>query len=443
MRAAEGVSTTDRMTPVRITSEDRASQLAWCLSPFLDSSPYWTSPRRRHRVAPSVVRPFRLPMLHRFGPHLAASTTTNQRRTLYPIMGSKAEPLKPKVIRRWAMSVVERDRASFRVTKWGEKFLDGQGNRAAIPIWRNAVAHCAFLLDMFTDVEWSTYSSLVVSTQHDPAIRALILSAHAARIPVVYISHAPVGNNSLYSDLPVNYAALRGVREVDYYSTRFGVPATMLDVVGNPASDLTSQPLPELHRGSPGLLALSGHPLREVQRVFELIRSAGVTNLIVAPHPRMNPDELRRILPDGWMLHEGGRTSDLLRAGPRYVIQPSSGVAWEASVLGLRTATLRFDERPISYPFLSESSVIPELRSPSDVRSFTEHDLPITAERESLRAEALAWCQLDGRASIDASRDLLNAVASMPSHARSDVLLDGWAEDGPAWAMSSLTETQD
>jgi hypothetical protein len=346
------------------------------------------------------------------------------RRVLTPVVGDDEKPLPFEVGRVPAAA----QGAVAEIREWGSEILRSRGRSDAIPRWNVQVRDCAEMLFRFRAFDFSPFRFLFLAQTANPPIRAVMLAARERELPVVGITHAPLSERFL--DLPVGYGGLRGAEEVRYH-VELGADPTHLSIVGYPDADLVGQPIPEPSDASPGVLALSEYPARILERTFELIRSAGVGRLIVAPHPRSNVEHLRRILPPDWTLHTGGRTLDLLKAGPPFVIQSSSGVAWESAVLGIPTAELRAAPGTMDgqYLFLRDESTFPVLESSDDVRDFVRRATLRGFDRRELRDHALAWCDVDGEESVRRIRAMLDSVEP---HVQPSRILDGWAPGGPA-----------
>jgi hypothetical protein len=418
------------------TSTDAA--LAWCLQPILDLSPSWRGARLRHALLRDVARPVRLPRLEEDDGVLFATTTLNQGRTLDPITSHPT----PVRIARFAPEWMRRStssRATARVRAWGDAVCRAAGRPDIIDVWRNTLAKTDLLLRTYRHLDLSAFSSLVVATQHDPQIRALILASQEQGLPVVYFPHAPVADNPQYSDLPVAFAGLRGQSEREFYTESFDVGADRLEIVGNPASDVLAAEPPPVSSALFGVLALSAHPISVVRRIVAVVAEGGAENVVVAPHPRSVKREIRRVLPTGWRLSDAPRTLDILRAGVRFVIQPSSGVAWESVALGIPTANLCIDDRPVSYPFLADATMIPPVRSADDVRRFIR--LAPDMDRMRLRSHALDWCSFDGMQAVTRARELIAGARDHRGLTGNGArILDGWNQNsGVALHRSWLT----
>ncbi len=402
--------------------------IRWCLLPKLDLAVTWPAGSRRAPLAAGVARPWQRLKLTRHGRHLVVSTTHNQARTLAPVFADQpGTAVRLESYRAWGSSALRSRRATRAVTEWGVRVLEGIGREDAIRSWRNQVALTSYRLASYFAADLSGFDSLVVATQHEPSVRSLIVAAQSQGVPVVYVPHAPAGDNPQYSDLPTAFATLRGPAEADHYVSQYGVPRSALDVVGNPSTQILERGLPPLARDHPGILALSPNPPAMIRRIIDRVAEAGVAPLVVAPHPRSERTSLSQMLPSGWTL-SARPTVELLRDGAPFMIQHASGVAWEASALGIPTAKLRLPGEQSHYPFLADDHVYPPLDDAEDVRRFID-DAP-GMDRLELRDYALSWCEVDGDAAVNRLRELLASIASGERKPSSDRILDGWLEPG-------------
>lgn len=413
-------------------SED---DLRWCAAPLLDAANLWSPARAHHRILPALARPRFLELRTASGV-LYASSTANQKRTLMPIAEGEAAPVPLPWKTHWIRTVGgTSNRAVRSVVRWGEPFVRRAGALAALPTWPGVVARIAVLDAMLRATDLSRYRAVVIATQQDPRVRALILAARAQGVPVVYIPHAPAGRNAAYSDLPADIAALRGVAEVDHYAETLGAARRRMVAVGNPATEILDLEIPALQLGAPGVLAVSPQEPAMLRRMIDMIEAADVPEMVVAPHPRQDLAELAKMLPSGWPIMQGRRTVDLLREGAPFLIQRTSGVAWEAAALGVPTADVRLSQEPSAYPFLDDEQMYPRLFTPADVTSFVS--AARSFDRPALRAHAREWCITDGADAVQRSRAVIESAARTgPSPT---MVLDGWADEtAPAWSRSTL-----
>jgi hypothetical protein len=272
-------------------------------------------------------------------------------------------------------------------------------------------------------------SALVVATQHAPNMRALIATARRRGIPSTYFPHAPTAANRQYADLPTDFAGLRGIGDVELYR-RYGASGD-LSVVGNPSvDDINTEPSV---LGQTPVLAVSPHPPAVLQDVFRLTASVlGDREILVAPHPRSDLRILLHLMPAKWRLWSGQRTLKLLSRGPSFVIQHSSGVAWEALFLGIPVIEIGYVDTPASYPVIAQPYVL-FADSTQSLSAAVEEAMNRSADRQArdeLREWASYWCSLVGRRAREACIELIDL--SVSHGARQKALLDGWRFD--PWA---------
>ncbi|MBO1900592.1 hypothetical protein J4H92_01350 [Leucobacter weissii] len=420
-----------------------AETLLWCMRPPLDLLHLRGPLPEKIAALRPEERPFRPATHSRFRSHLVVTETVNQARALERLIAAEAEALpieapseaaRAPVLDAKAVSAAQRRMLHAISRRPGEAVSAGVSDSLVNQLYKVALA-----LDLYRGMDLRAYRGVLVSTQHSPIIRALIVAANEQAVPVVYVPHAPAADNSAYLDLPVGYAGLRGRGEREFYSAALGVPATLLDEVGNLASDVLSSPVPSLRPDAPGILALSPHPAPTIRRIFEAVAGDGLGPMAVAPHPRSDLDELRELLPAGWTLREDVRTIDLLAEGAPFLFHFSSGVAWESAALGVPTATVRLDDAPVSYRFLADERVAPAIRTPDDARGFAERARRGEVDRGALRDHAVAWCAVDGGAAAERLRELLERADGAGRPAR---LSDGWARGGAAVRRSWIDGTK-
>lgn len=413
-----------------------SEKLLWCVRPQLDLH------RLRAPLPPEVLsKPLRTRILSvpdhvRYGSMLVATETVNQRRALERLIRPSAEPVKlmnPRPELREGIVTAE------AVTSAQQRLRSALAGRAQEPViasFEVQLQKLALTLAMYRSADLSAYSGVIVSTQHAPTLRALIAVANEQSVPVMYVPHAPVADNCAYLDLPAAYVGLRGGGERGFYASALGIRPDLLDTVGNLASDVLEHPLPGIRADAPGVLALSPAPAPTIRRIFDAVSGTGLGGMTVAPHPRSNLDDIRALLPNGWSLHESGRTLDLLAGGPPFVLQFSSGVAWEAAALGIPTAEIRLDGSPVNYPFLADEEVFPPIRTPGQAHEFAERARRGRVDRLRLRRHAEAWCECDGDAAAERLSTLIDRVAAERGRDRPQRLHDGWSGGGAALAGS-------
>ncbi|QIM19321.1 hypothetical protein G7066_13415 [Leucobacter coleopterorum] len=369
---------------------------------------------------------------------MVATETVNQARALDRLISAQATEITVSVPEEQHREVLFGgpgvQRALERLTSALSDRVDG----AVLASFENQLYKVATALDMYRRLDLSMYSGVLVATQHSPIIRALFVAATEQRVPVVYVPHAPVAANSAYLDLPVDYAGLRGEGEREFYHRELGIELTDLGIVGNLASDLLTRPVPELNLNTAGVLALSPHQPHVLEQIFRIVAEADCGDMIVAPHPRSDLDAIRDLLPPSWSMFEGERTLDLLAAGPPFLFQFSSGVAWESAALGIPTATIHIDDSPVNYPFLADESIYPPIRTTDETQRFVSFARSGTYDRTQMRTHAEQWCAVDGDQAVAQLQELLETVSP---HSSPNRLHDGWAKDGVALSRSWIAST--
>ncbi len=272
--------------------------------------------------------------------------------------------------------------------------------------------------------------ALVVSTQHDPAVRALLANARRADVPSIYVPHAPTAANPVYADLPANVGALRGEREIDYYASLGGAREGLV-VAGAPGVERPSHwtITADLDLTLPVVYAPSPWPEPVLDEQISLLADAVDGSVLVSPHPRMNRRKLAARLPPGWSMWDGD-TASLLRRGPWCVVQASSGVAWETLQLGIPTIELRLGSTPPNYSLIDER-VVDFVTSPSDCRRAVNRARRVAtrpSDRERLSAWARSWCRTVGDEAAEVVADTVLAAATPE---RRGWVLDGWRRPEP------------
>jgi len=273
---------------------------------------------------------------------------------------------------------------------------------------------------------------LLVANQAEAHMRAAILTARKLGIASVLVPHAPVARLPWSPDLPCDYVGLRGTGEADYYRA-LGCAPDRLTVIGNPASDVVGYSVPESRTGL-GVLAMPAESSTVLEQIIGLIAAGTSQPLLVSPHPRSNLDELRAILPRHWILSHQDRTLDLIKQGPPFLIQCSSGVAWESLVCGVPTANIVLD-KPSFYPFFDDRRLVRHLSNAADVREFVETPGDGSEERARRKSYALHWCGQDGQPAGRAGAELVERAVA---EGAKDMILDGWAPGGAVWSSLGL-----
>jgi len=413
-----------------------AQALRWCLLPDFDLQ--FSRPRMaaswRARVRATVLRgvPWRFaPSRHSVVDGvLVVTRAVNEERVVDPLLPGRS-PVSFPGLRDRPDGEARRDPAAVELLAWAEGFLVRHGRVELLPRWRDAVWGTAHHLQRYLAADWSRFRAVVVPRQSHPFVRALIVAAEAHGVPVVFVPHSPLTHWQV--DLPVSYAGMRGVAERETIVRVMGADPVRIDVIGRPDTDLIEAPMPVLRRELPGVVAVSPDPEWQLRELFELVRAADVGPVVVAPHPRSDRAVLQRIVPRGWSIASTNRTLELLREGPPWLIQCSSGVAWESAVLGIPTGDVRLGGRRPDYPFL-ESPVFAALTSSDDVRRFV--GAAAARDRAALRAESLGWCAIDGAAAVARGRALIDSADRALAGRR---IADAWAPGGVLERRSPLT----
>lgn len=381
-------------------------------------------------MVPESLRPYLSSRTRHAHGGLVVTRSPNEERALAPIIGIAPD------LRRASETAIAgfaaHDVTAGRMKQRVDAFLKAHDRPELRASWRHAVNATQHELRRLETVDLTPYRFILVARQTHPLLRALILRAEEQGVPVVYVPHSPLTRFQV--DLPVSYAGLRGGAERAWIAAVTGADTHRISVVGNPSTDITHLPAPDIAgSGVPGVFAVSPDPEPDLRRMIDMLTEAGLDDVLVAPHPRSDVAMLERLIPSTWSLHRDGLTVDLLRRGPRWVIQSSSGVAWESALLGIPTGDIRLDERPPTYPFLEDEQVFPALHSADHVRTFVQDAADV--DRDRLRALAHSWCATDGTEAVELTHRLLGeAVASRPR------ILDAWASGGVLHRLSPLAE---
>ncbi|WP_126316506.1 hypothetical protein [Mycolicibacterium aurum] len=429
-------------------------RLTWCLLPMLNYllsiEPLNPSSliRKLEAGAKWAPLPYKTPTLVRVDDGIAIWTQTNDERAIHPVIeGSRLSPLPfGRSFHVPSLSLVHSDGVrsardelqSLIASPTGAPSLDDT-TKAVLFGWINRMTPGVLdLIRRYEDLDWSSIRYVLTASHASYMVRPLLLVAESHDVPIISIPHAPHSNWDL--DLPVAYPALRGPAEAAEFVQRFALNRDDLTVIGNPSSDVLRNPTPRITSDAPGVVALSMLPTEVIAASLRLLSDAGLSDVCVAPHPRTNLRTLQRYLPAGWRVHEGGRTLELLKTGPRFVIQFSSGVAWESTALGLPTAEFvtSMSARSGQFSFLEDHSIYPRIRSVDDARAFLDSVTRNEVDREKLRAHALRWCPVDGADAVAKTRNLLTLATRGKRPKR---VLDGWAGEGPSWTVSGFPPT--
>ncbi|WP_203136371.1 hypothetical protein [Microbacterium sp. JZ31] len=381
-------------------------------------------------MVPESLRPYLRSRTRRAHGGLIVTRSPNEERALAPVIGVAPD------LRRASETAIAGsaalDAVTRRVKQRVDAFLDRHDRPELRASWRHAVNATQHELRRLENVDLTPYRYILLARQTHPLLRALILRAEEQGVPVIYVPHSPLTRFQV--DLPVSFAALRGDAERTWVAATAGIDPERIAVVGNPSTDITRLPSPDIAgSGVPGVFAVSPDPEQDLHRMFTMLTHAGLEEVLVAPHPRSDIAMLERLMPTTWSLHRDGLTVDLLRHGPRWVIQNSSGVAWESALLGIPTADIRLDERPPAYPFLEDEQVFPALHSAEDVRAFVAGAGDV--DRARLQALAHSWCATDGEEAVSLTHELLARVSSSEPR-----IVDAWAPGGVLHRTSALAD---
>ncbi|WP_309067391.1 hypothetical protein [Microbacterium sp.] len=381
-------------------------------------------------MVPESLRPYLRSRTRHANGGLVVTRSPNEERALAPVIG-----VAPELRRASETSIAgpaAHDAVARRMKQRVDAFLKQHDRPELRASWRHAVNATQHELRRLEGVDLTPFRYILLARQTHPLLRALILRAEQQGVPVVYVPHSPLTRFQV--DLPVSLAALRGGAERAWVAAAAGAAPDRIAVVGNPSTDITHLPAPDLTgSGLPGVFAVSPDPEPDLRRMFAMMTDAGLSDVLVAPHPRSDADMLERLMPETWSLHRGGLTVDLLRRGPRWVIQSSSGVAWESALLGIPTADIRLDGRAPVYPFLEDEQTFPALHSADDVRAFVAGASDV--DRDRLRTLAHSWCATDGDESVSLTRDLLARVSTTEPR-----IVDAWAPGGVLHRASPLAD---
>jgi hypothetical protein len=349
------------------------------------------------------------------GRELHVASTLNQERTLAPLL--------PDSFRRVRRTLVVPRSASSELHDIGltvmSKLAD-LGIRDGTVVDR--LARARRTLNLARRIVDSTRPNvLVVANQHSLPSRAFLLAARERDVPAAYVNHAPTAPNAAGLDLPVTRAGLRGSREVDLFSS-IGVRSDRIDVVG-----ATSIDLPDRSCHDPAgdvVLALGPDPVDFQRRIIDMVWDAGLREVVVAPHPSVDPERIRFALHSGWRFNTLATTRALLSRGAAALIQRSSGVAWEALRLGIPVIEVRNDEAEPTTPIVREPYV--RIARSSDDLGVAVSSPPSPSQLAAGVDWAREWCDLTGHRAVTAARHLIERTAESPPA----WIYDAWAFTG-------------
>lgn len=398
--------------------------LEWCVLPQLDLPRFWSKP-----TAPKALLTELRSVPKLFGAEVSGGLviwgTQNGKRTFAPLVDVpdyREVTLKSGRID-WARSAMSSHSRS-RLARIGREVLEANDLLDLLPVWDFLLKHTQYCLRMANKLKLDQYRFVGVASQHAAYSRAFIWEAARLGVPTIYVPHAPIGANAQYMDLPTSAVALRGVGEVDLYADVLGVDTQRMNVIGNPSSDVLAELPPPIDANALGVLALSPQPTEVLEQLIRAVDESGLTNLRVAPHPRSDVERLKKMVPPGWVVEEGRRTLDMLREGPPFLLQHSSGVAWEAIALGIPTLQISLDGAVPNYYFLRDEVIFPraDASDPASIARFVAALDHSVAHRDQLRTYARRWCECDGEEAGEKLRRLLATCDRWPS----SMVFDGW-----------------
>jgi len=400
----------------------QAGSPAWCAAPQL-----WVSfdAARFDPPSPFVSRP--LTAVAR-GPRrwrrqwwmreevLFAAETLNQKRNLLPLTGEAPHSVRRERIGSIRVGI----RSAWRAERDVRRLARAEPGLSEAELGRihHLLTQADVLLDVMRHLLRKTKPKLVViASQNQPSLRALISAAAERRIPTMYVPHAPVADDPIYSDLPCDLAVLRGAGEVEWYRRRGADPAH-LTIGGNPSLSLPETIGSEAH---PPILAISPWYDVELADVIARVTAATAGLVCVAPHPLSDLSQVERLIPEHWSIYRGGRTFDLLTRVEAPVMQVSSGLGLEALLIGRKVIQLDFPGAPRLYPYICE----PHVRCVTDAKELTDALAEDASQgRRDRQVWASRWSSPTGSAAVEACRRSLEYARHLSP---SQFVLDGWA----------------
>lgn len=370
------------------------------------------------------------------GDALLVVESENHRRVLAPVAASLGATLDPATA---TVGWREQRRLSAHALRLTQELSASLSAAGAIPslaahTWQAVARDAAHAFGYARELlRAGTARAAVVASTHGGPARALVAAAREAGVASVYTPHAPLLRDLEVIDLPVDYAALRGLGEVDHYAD-FGVDRGLLTVAGDPSIARPPEP-PSLAREMPPVFAPSPDPRPRIAALVEVIAASTSEPVTVSPHPRSDVGFLRQVMPRNWSVWQR-RTLELLEQGPPLVVQHSSGVALEALQLALPTVELTFPGGRPAYPFIREPYVVPASNS-DELRTALEQ---AHATGQSRRDELLTWARhwVDRTGDEAASRIGALVEDAKAAGPRSRPIWDAWAAERSADAAQPL-----
>lgn len=351
----------------------------------------------------------------------------NERRVMEPIIGDatiatptftvktfRARPVSKRAVRNIALSVYDRLEAELgRPAGLAGLFVDRASFVRSVAVARRTLA------EISTFLKATSPKTVVVGSPMNPLARAMVLVARELGIPSVYIPHAPAANQPWYEDLATDFAGLRGVGEVDFY-TDLGAAPDGLVSVGLPY--LADTQIPKIDGSLPSVFAPSPVAAPLFKQLILFVADGAGDNVIVSPHPRQSVAMLRTQMPRAWKFATDTSTAELLQKGYPRVIVHNSGVALEALRLGIPAMHVELVGSPSTY-VMYDSDAVASAASSDELATWCQ-SVATEDEREKLVAVARQWASPVGDASVDAGRALIGrAIAHGP---RPAPLLDHW-----------------
>ena len=353
--------------------------------------------------------------------------SVNERRVMEPILGDDTLPVSSFTIRTFRARPVSTGHAKPVAASVYQRLTDEIGRPAGLAgvfidrpsLTRNLAVAKRTLDEVRALLTQARPQAVVVGSPMNPLARAMVLVSRELGIPSVYIPHAPAANQPWYEDLATDYAGLRGMGEVDFYSA-LGAPTAGLTAVGLPY--LTEADPPPLDASLPSVFAPSPIAAPLFKRLIDIVAEGAGDNVIVSPHPRQSVAVLRTQMPRTWKFASDVSTVELLERGHPRVIVHNSGVALEALRSGIPSIHIELEGSPSTYVMYDSGAV--STASSADALATLCSSVVSDEERVKLIDVARHWASPVGAESAEAGKALIaRAVAEGP---RSGPLLDHW-----------------
>jgi hypothetical protein len=299
--------------------------------------------------------------------------------------------------------------------------LDGSAySKSQLRVHLAATNGAAEYCRLVTLVRKLSVRAVVVASQQHWSARSLVAAALAARIPSIYVPHAPTALTVGYADLPTDVALLRGTADVDAYK-RLGADAQRLFAVGDPS--ITTEPSTRTNPRNPLVFATSTWPEEWIKEQINLIRTAlpGL-GVVVAPHPRADIAWLRGHTPSNWVVADRGSTQQLLAQGCDVVVTAGSGVGLEAALSGAHVLNIATRKEYVAYVFHTSSSCI-------NIRSVEQLREGVLGPRQTLETDTAYWLSFWGRIAARRAADLI--MGNLEQYLGGEGANDVWAKLWP------------